>query len=112
MEGDAQTALRDRIASLLADGLVTQTEPFPEDGRAYASLLAGLQDLPPDDLAARLVLSGFSAQRRGTVDAADAGDIAQACETCMYFAQHRRFCELPELLLPVLAEWSCRLWRI
>jgi hypothetical protein len=25
---------------------------------------------------------------------------------------HRRFCELPELMLPVEPQWSCRLWRI
>ena len=39
-------------------------------------------------------------------------DIEQACETCMYYKVHRRYCELPELELPVEPEWSCRLWRI
>ena len=39
-------------------------------------------------------------------------DIEQPCDTCMYYLVHRKFCELPELMLPVEPEWSCRLWRI
>jgi hypothetical protein len=36
----------------------------------------------------------------------------QSCETCIYFQVHRRYCDLPEIDLPVEAHWSCRLWRI
>jgi hypothetical protein len=30
----------------------------------------------------------------------------------MYYLLHRKFCELPELALPVEPTWSCKLWRI
>jgi hypothetical protein len=30
----------------------------------------------------------------------------------MYYQVHRRFCELPELMVPVEPGWSCRLWRL
>jgi hypothetical protein len=30
----------------------------------------------------------------------------------MYFLVHRKWCDLPELSVPVEAEWWCRLWRI
>lgn len=38
--------------------------------------------------------------------------IEHACATCLYYERHRRFCNLPELMLPVEAEWSCIVWRI
>ena len=46
MHSDQEAVLRERIAKILANGLVTQTEPFPEDDRAFGSLLAAVHDLP------------------------------------------------------------------
>ena len=63
---------------------------------------------PNDDYVGKLRLAGFTTQPY----AADQDDIAQACETCMYYVVNRKFCDLPELKIPVKPEWSCRLWRI
>jgi hypothetical protein len=52
------------------------------------------------------VIAGF------TLEPIEHGGLEQPCETCMYYVVHRRFCELPELNLPVEPQWSCRLWRI
>jgi hypothetical protein len=41
---------------MLADGLKTQTEPFPEDNHQFAALLAALRELAPSDLKAKLIL--------------------------------------------------------
>lgn len=98
--------LRSRLAELLAGGL--DTSP---DVRAYTSgevnrVVAELQKLVSDDYAGKLKVAGFT----GTPY--DAYELEQSCATCMYYVVHRQFCELPELMLPVRPEWSCRLWRI
>src|SRR5277367_840631 len=65
---------------------------------------------PPQSVRPRvedaLVIGGF------TLEMVEHGGFEQACESCMYYQVHRRWCELPELDLPVEPEWSCRLWRI
>ncbi len=38
--------------------------------------------------------------------------VEHACRTCLYYEKHRRFCNLPELMLPVEPEWSCIVRRI
>ena len=97
--------IRKQAAKLLKDGL--KTEVFP---RAYEQdqILGVLKKLNESDgsLEQRLIIGGF------TLDPIEDEDIEQACETCMYYLVHRRYCELPELDVPVEAEWSCRLWRI
>ncbi len=96
--------LRKRIAELLASGLETQTEPFPETEKEFAGILDQLRELPPDDLEGKLIISGF-------VDH-PYGEEQQRCLECMYYLVHRKWCDLPELAVPVEAEWWCRLWRI
>jgi hypothetical protein len=34
------------------------------------------------------------------------------CQECMYYLVHRKWCDLPELFVPVEPDWYCRLWRI
>ena len=96
--------LRKRIGDLLANGLVTRTEPFPETEKEFGKILDQLRELPPDDLEAKLVISGF-------VDH-PYGEDEQRCLECMYYLVHRKWCDLPELAVPVEPEWWCRLWRI
>ena len=103
VNADREDALRVRIAKMLAEGLETQTEPLPEDDQAFAGLLASLRSLPPDDLRAKLVLSGF--------DDAPHGEKQMRCQECMYYLVHRKWCDLPELAVPVEPDWWCRLWR-
>ncbi len=99
-------ALRDQIGTLLKDGLETEVFPRAETGEMVNSLVSRLQTEAQDDLTQKLVISGF------TDYVVEAEDIEQPCETCMYYLVHRKFCDLPELMLPVEPEWSCRLWRI
>jgi hypothetical protein len=92
------------IAELLRDGLATQTEPFPETDKEFAQLLTQLRHVPRDDLRQKLVIAGFVDRPYGPEQ--------QRCVECMYFLVHRRWCDLPELAVPVEPDWWCRLWRI
>ncbi len=97
-------ALRDKIGEILAGGLETKTEPFPEDNRQFELLLNELRDIDSDDLEQKLVVGGFVDHPYGEDD--------QRCLECMYYLVHRKWCDLPELAVPVEPEWWCRLWRI
>ncbi len=96
--------LREQIGALLAGGLATQTEPFPETDREFGQLLGALRDLASDDLAGKLVLSGFTDKPFGPDQ--------MRCQECMYYLVHRKWCDLPELAVPGEPDWWCRLWRI
>ena len=97
--------IRKQAETLLKGDL--KAEVFP---RAYEQdqILDVIKRLKESDgsLEQRLIIGGF------TLYPIEDEDIEQACETCMYYLVHRRYCELPELDVPVEAEWSCRLWRI
>ena len=96
--------LREKIGKMMAEGLVTQTEPFPENNIQFENILKELRELPSDDLKQRLIISGFVNQPYG--------EDRQRCLECMYYLVHRKWCDLPELAVPVESEWWCRLWRI
>ncbi len=97
-------ALRGQIQVLLAGGLVVEAFPRADTHEEVLAITALLQ--AASSLEQKLAIAGF------TLTPVEHGGIAQACETCMYYLVHRRFCELPELDVPVEPEWSCRLWRI
>ena len=105
MATDADETLRQEIAGLLAGGLETEVFPRAEDSAQVNAIVSRLQS-EGKDLASKLVIAGF------TDHTITADELEQPCETCMYYKVHARFCELPELMLPVEPEWSCRLWRI
>ena len=92
------------IAAMLAGGLKTKTEPFPETAKEFSGILDELRHLDPNDLEGKLVVGGF-------VDHPYGPDNLR-CLECMYYLVHRRWCDLPELAVPVEPEWWCRLWRI
>lgn len=104
MHNHEEKELRDKIGKILKEGLQTQTEPFPETDKEFAQLLAQLRELPANDLRGKLVLSGFTDKPYGPDQ--------MRCQECMYYLVHRKWCDLPELAVPVEAEWWCRLWRI
>lgn len=101
-------ALRDRLEALLLGGLDTEWQARAYTSEAVNDIIARLQAIAHDDHAELLRVAGFTARPYVAPD----DEIAQACETCMYYVVHRRFCDLPELRLPAKPEWSCRLWRI
>ena len=100
--------LRVQLERLMANGLETEWRERAYTSEAVNKIVARLQTVQSDDYLAKLTLAGFTDQPY----AADQEDIAQACETCMYYVVNRKFCDLPELKIPVKPEWSCRLWRI
>ena len=97
--------VRSKAKALLSDGLKTDVYPRADDHDQFQNILKQLQE-SDGSLEARLVIGGF------TLEPIEHGGIEQPCETCMYYLVHRRYCELPELDVPVEPEWSCRLWRI
>ena len=103
MDDDAKK--REEIKSLLAGGLFTEVFPRADTHEEVLAIIARLHQAD-SDLKSRLTISGF------TPTPVMHEGVEQACETCMYYKVHRRYCELPELELPVEPEWSCRLWRI
>jgi hypothetical protein len=84
--------------------LETRVEPFPETDKEFADILTQLRQLDPNDLKSKLVVGGFLNHPYGPDK--------QRCMECMYYLVHRRWCDLPELSVPVEPDWWCRLWRI
>jgi len=93
-----------KIADMLGGDLITHTEPFPATDREFSNILMELRQLDPGDLEGKLVVGGFTDHPYGPEK--------QRCMECMYYLVHRRWCDLPELAVPVDADWWCRLWRI
>lgn len=102
----ADRALLSDLESRLAGGLVTEVEPRAYSHDAVLEVVTRLQKLRDDDYDGKLAIGGFTLEPYGE------DDDEQACDTCMYYQVHRKFCELPEFMLPVGPKWSCRLWRI
>jgi hypothetical protein len=92
------------IADMLAAGLKTEVEPFPETDKEFGDILLKLRQLDPEDLKGKLVIGGFVDHPYGPDQ--------QRCMECMYFLVHRKWCDLPELAVQVEPDWWCRLWRI
>ncbi|HEX4382073.1 MAG TPA: hypothetical protein VH083_03965 [Myxococcales bacterium] len=101
---EKDSATLQTIAGMLAGGLKTQTEPFPETTQVFNEILVQLRELPAGDLQGKLVIGGFLDKPYGPDQ--------QRCMECMYFLVHRKWCDLPELAVPVEPDWWCRLWRI
>ncbi len=96
---------RAKIEELLKSGLKVEVFPRCDDDSMINDVIDRLQK-NKDSLTDRLVIAGV------TLETIEHQGIEQPCETCMYYLVHRRYCELPELDIPVEAQWSCRLWRI
>ncbi len=96
--------LLSEITEMLDKGLETQVAPFPETEKQFADILLELRQLDPNDLKAKLIIGGFVDHPWGPDQ--------QRCMECMYYLVHRKWCDLPELSVPVEPDWWCRLWRI
>jgi hypothetical protein len=92
------------IAEMLDAGLETEIEPFPETEKEFLEIVGRLRRLPPGDLEGKLVISGFFNKPYG--------EDRLRCMECINFLVNRKWCDLPELAVPVEPEWYCRLWRI
>ena len=92
------------IAAMLAGGLRPRSSRFRRPKRNSATSSLQLRQLEPGDLKSKLVIGGFLDHPYGPDK--------QRCMECMYYLVHRRWCDLPELAVPVEPDWWCRLWRI
>jgi len=75
-DADHET-LRLMIIDLMNEGLQTQTDPFPENDRAFASILDELRPLNKNQLRAKLVISGWLLTPNGEDEL--------RCKECMYY---------------------------
>ncbi|MGQ0456349.1 MAG: hypothetical protein ACT4OU_04735 [Hyphomicrobium sp.] len=97
-------AVLQTMAGMLANGLKTQTEPFPESDKEFAAIQSELSQLAPGDLKGKMVVGGFVSH--------PVGPEHQRCMECIYYLPHQKWCDLPELAVPAEPDWWCRLWRI
>lgn len=102
---DEYAAERAEIKARLESGLKTEVYPRADTHELVQDIIAQLQN-SDGSLESKLVIAGF------TLEPVEHGGIETSCETCMYYLVHNKYCELPELEIPVEPEWSCRLWRI
>ena len=99
-------ALRDELGQMMKAGLNTEWESRAYTSEQVNQTIARLQHLDARDYKQKLVIAGFTLAPYGDEE------LSQSCETCMYYLLHRKYCELPELNVPVEPQWSCILWRI
>ena len=102
-QGDSPE-IRQMITEMLESDLETQVDPFPPTEKEFAQILTELRALAPTDLRGRLVIGGFKDHPHGPDN--------WRCADCIYYLAHRRWCDLPELAVPVEPDWYCRLWRM
>lgn len=98
--------LRLRIGVLLSGDMRTEMYPFPQTHIEFQEIIDRLMALPAEDLKARLDVGGFAPHP------VEVDGIHQRCLECIYYLPHRRWCDLPELPVPVEPDWWCRLWKI
>jgi hypothetical protein len=102
----AEETVRVWASGLLAWGIDAILEPFPQTQREFLQIVEELRRLHGNDLIARLRVGGFTNYSMGE------GDSIQRCQECIYYHPHRKWCDLPELPIPVEAHWWCRLWKL
>jgi len=98
--------LRLRISLMLEGGLKTTVEPFPETQVEFQRILDELALLDHNDLTTRLQVGGFLREPK------EIAGVMQRCQECIYYLPHRKWCDLPELPVPVEPNWWCRLWKV
>ena len=98
-------AQRQLVRTYLDVGLISEVEPRADTQVQIQAVLNRLKPVA-HDVIARMTIAGFYEAP------IEHGGVDQCCETCNYFQVHRRYCDLPEINLPVEPHWSCRLWRI
>lgn len=98
--------LRMWVDGLLEYGVPSTMEPFPETQAEFLAIVNELGQLHENDLLSRLDLGGFANYTVGE------GEGMQRCQECIYYLPNGRWCDLPELPVPVEPHWWCRLWKM
>ena len=98
-------AVRTWVDGLLEYGVPTAGEPAQVASGEATELVGQLHQLHENDLLGRLAIGGFANHTVGE------GAQVQRCQECAYYLATRRWCDLPELTIPVEGHWWCRLWK-
>jgi hypothetical protein len=94
------------VDGLLDYGVPSTMEPFPKTQTEFLAIVNQLGQLHENDLLGRLDLGGFANYTIGE------GDGMQRCQECIYYLPNGKWCDLPELPVPVEPHWWCRLWKM
>lgn len=103
--------LRTVIAGILESGIGADTS-LAADDQEWQVIVKRLRTLERDDLLAHLSIGGFADHRLGDEGEMEDGAMVLRCQECIYYLPKRRWCDLPELPVPVEAHWYCRLWKL
>lgn len=98
--------LRMWVDGLLEYGVPSTMEPFPKTQAEFLAIVNQLGQLHENDLLGRLDIGGFANYTIGE------GEGMQRCQECIYYLPNGRWCDLPELPVPVEPHWWCRLWKM
>ncbi len=79
-----------------------------------SGIIAGLLGafFPPAPEPLDEVEPGRTAVVRGRVMPRDLLRSPLSGAECIYYLPHRKWCDLPELPVPVEPQWWCRLWKL
>ncbi len=94
------------VDGLLRYGVKSTMSPFPATNTEFLAIVDELRSLHENDLLGRLDIGGFANYTVGE------GDETQRCQECIYYLPNGKWCDLPELPIPVEPHWWCRLWKI
>jgi hypothetical protein len=94
------------VDGLLSYGVKSTMSPFPETQSQFLDIVRQLRQLDENDLLGRLDIGGFANYSIGE------GDDLQRCQECIYYLPNGKWCDLPELPVPVEPHWWCRLWKM
>jgi hypothetical protein len=94
------------VDGLLSYGIKSTMSPFPETQTEFLDIVRQLRQLDENDLLGRLDIGGFANYSIGE------GDDMQRCQECIYYLPNGKWCDLPELPVPVEPHWWCRLWKM
>jgi hypothetical protein len=94
------------VDGLLRYGIKSTMSPFPANQNEFLAIVEQLRGLDENDLLGRLDVGGFANHVVGE------GENLQRCQECIYYLPNGKWCDLPELPVPVEPDWWCRLWKI
>jgi hypothetical protein len=106
MRGCETEIVRVWVDGLLNYGIKSTMDPFPETQAEFLAIVRELRQLDENDLLGRLDVGGFANYPIGE------GEDMQRCQECIYYLPNGKWCDLPELPVPVEPHWWCRLWKM
>ncbi|MEX1666026.1 hypothetical protein [Zhongshania arctica] len=111
MRNCSDNILRYHIEKILAAGIHTDLS-LAQDDQSWQHIVQALREQDDEDLLGLLETGGFANHSIGGTNNDDHGDIVLRCAECIYYYPNRKWCDLPELPVPVEPHWYCKLWKL